>query len=158
MKRVLIALVAIIMAGCDSGSSSTGSSAEVTDSNTSSPQQIGAQFAGTYRGTIEGTYTATALGLSDSDSTPITIIIESNGDVTVRAEGRSYSGSLDSDRITAVVDVKETYEDISCDGTVNVNAQISGNTISGTANGAGECSQGSVKTPVRVAGVLNASK
>ncbi len=158
MKKVFIALFAAILIGCDSGGSSSGSSAIVTDSNPTSPENIGAQYAGTYRGTIEGTYTATELGLSDSDSTPITIIIDSNGNTTVRAEGRTYTGSLDTDRITAVVDVNETYQDITCTGTVNVNARISGNTISGTANGAGRCSQGSVTTPVQVAGVLNASK
>ena len=158
MKKVFIALFAVILVGCDSGGSSSGSSVNVTDDNTTSPENIGAQFAGTYNGTIEGTYTASELGLSDSDSTPITIIIEPNGNTTVRAEGRTYSGSLDTDRITAVINVNETYEDIRCTGTINVNAQISGDTISGTANGAGECSQGAVTTPVRVAGVLNASR
>ena len=158
MKKIWVALFAVLLIGCDSGGSSSGSSADVTSSNTTSPENIGAQYAGTYTGVLEATYTATELGLSDSDSTPVRIVIDANGNTTVTVEGRTYSGSLDSDSITAVVQVNETYEDISCQGTINVNAQISGNTINGTANGAGECSQGSVTTPVRVAGVLNASK
>ena len=159
MKRYLLALLVLVLAGCDSGGgSSSGSSAQVTDSNTTTAANIGAQYAGTYRGTIEGTYVATALGISDSGSEAVTIIIEANGNTTIMVDGRTYSGSLDSDSITAVVNVNETYSDISCTGTVNVNARIAGNTISGEANGAGECSQGSVTTPVQVAGVLNASR
>ena len=158
MKKVLVALLAMMLVGCDSGGSSSGSSANVTDSNTTSPGNIGAQYAGTYNGTIEATYVASELGLSDSDSEPVRIVIESNGDTTITVDGRSYSGSLDTDSITAVVQVNETHDDIRCVGTVNVTAQISGNTINGRANGSGECSQGSVTTPVQVAGVLNASK
>ena len=159
MKRYLLALLVLLLAGCDSGGgSSSGSSAQVTDSNTTSAANIGAQYAGTYRGKLEGTYVATELGLSDSGSEDITIVIEANGNTTVSVDGRTYSGSLDTDSITAVVNVNETSRDITCTGTVNVNARISGNTISGTANGSGRCSQGSVTTPVQVAGVLNASR
>ena len=159
MKKYLLAIAAIVfIAGCDSGGSSSGSNVNVTDSNTSTPGEIGAQYAGTYNGTIEATYTATDLGLSDSASEPITIVIRSDGRVTVTVDGRSYSGTLDTDRITAVIEVNETYQDIRCTGTINVNAQISGNTISGQASGSGTCSQGSVTTPVRVAGTLNASR
>ena len=159
MKRFVFALLVLALTGCDSGGgSSSGSNAEITDSNTTSAENIGTQYAGTYKGTIEGTYTATELGLSDSDSSPVTIVIDSNGNTTVSVDGRNYSGSLDSDSITARVNVNETSKDITCTGTVNVNARISGNTISGEANGTGECRQGSLKTPVQVAGVLNASK
>jgi len=158
MKKYMLALLVLVLAGCDSGGSSSGSSTEVVNTNTSSPENIGTQYAGTYRGRLEGTYTAPALGLSDSDSEPVTIVIDNSGNTTVTVDGRSYTGSLDSDSITAIVNVNETSNDISCKGRVNVNARISGNTISGEANGAGECSQGSVKTPVQVAAVLNASK
>jgi len=159
MKRLVLALLTLFLVACDSGGgSSSGSSADITDSNPSSPENIGTQFAGTYRGTLEGTYSAPELGLSDSASEPVTIVIDANGNTTVRVDGRTYNGVLDSDSITAVVTVNETSEDITCRGTVNVNARIAGNTISGEANGAGECSQGSVSTPVRVAGVINASR
>ena len=158
MRKVFIALVAIIIAGCDSGGSSSGSSANVTDSNTSSPEQIGAQYAGTYAGILEATYTATELGLSDSESTPISIVIESNGNATITVEGRTYAGSLNTDSITAVINVEETYQDISCTGRVSVEASLSTNSIDGTASGMGECSQGSITTPVLVAGVLNATR
>ena len=158
MKKFVLALLVLILTGCDSGGSSSGSSTEIIDTNPTSPDNIGSQYAGTYRGRLEGTYTAPALGLSDSDSRAVTIIIDTNGNTTVRVDGRTYTGSLDTDRITAIVTVNETSNDINCEGTVNVNAQISGNTINGTANGAGECRQGAIKTPVQVAGVLNASR
>ena len=159
MKKFVLALLVLVLSGCDSGgSSSSGSNAEITNNNTSSPENIGTQYAGTYTGTIEGTYTAPELSLSDSDSEPVTIIIDGNGNTTVLVDGREYSGSLDSDSITAVVNVNETYTDITCTGTINVNARISGNTISGEANGTGNCTQGSFSTPVQVAGVLNATK
>ncbi len=158
MKKFVLATLVLILTGCDSGGSSSGSNAQVTDTNPTSPENIGAQYAGTYRGRLEGTYTAPALGLSDTDSTPVTIVIERNGNTTVTVEGRSYTGSLDTDTVTAVVNVNETSNDITCTGRVNVNARIVGDTINGEANGAGECSQGTVQTPVQVAGVLNASR
>lgn len=158
MKKIVLALFVVALAGCDSGGSSSGSSAQITESNTTSPENIGAQYAGTYRGTLEGTYVAPDLGLSDSDSVPVRIVIDNNGNTTVTVDGRSYSGSLDSDRIVAVVNISESYDDISCTGRINVNARISGNTIRGDANGAGRCNQGSTSTPVQVAGVLNASR
>ena len=158
MKKIVLALLVLILTGCDSGGSSSGSNTEIIDTNTTSPENIGTQYAGTYRGRLEGTYTAPALGLSDSDSEPITIIIDNNGNTTVRVDGRTYTGSLDYDLVTAIVNVNETSNDISCQGRVNINARISGNTINGEANGAGECAQGSVSTPVQVAGVLNASR
>ena len=158
MKKIVLALLVVVLTGCDSGGSSSGSSTEVINTNPTSPENIGSQYAGTYTGRLEGTYTAPELGLTDSDSTPVTIVIDSNGNTTVTVEGRSYTGSLDTDTVTAVVTVNETSNDITCTGTVNVNARISGRTISGEANGAGECRQGSVQTPVQVAGVLNASR
>ena len=158
MKKVFIALVAIIIAGCDSGGSSSGSSADVTDSNSSSPEEIGAKYAGTYSGTLEATYTASGLGLSESRSEPIRIVIESNGDATIFIDGRDYAGSLDTDRIVAVINVDETYDDISCDGRVSVEANLSTSSINGSASGIGECTDGTITTPVRVAGRLNATR
>lgn len=158
MRKILFAFLVVTIMGCDGGGSSSGSSASVTNTNTTSPDNIGSQYAGTYRGTLEGTYTAPNLGISDSASSPVTVVIRDNGDTTVTVDGRTYTGSLDTDSITAVVNVNETSNDISCAGRINVNARISGNLISGNANGAGECRQGTVTTPVQVAGVLNASR
>ncbi len=157
MKKVLIALFAVILVGCDSGGSSSGSSADVS-SNESSPEQIGAQYAGTYEGTLEATYTASELGLSESRSEPITIIIESNGNATIIVDGRTYAGALDTDRIAAVVNVDETYEDIRCVGRISVEADLTVNLISGQANGNGTCTQGDISTLVFVAGTLNATR
>ena len=142
MKKIVLALFVLALVGCDSGGSSSGSDAQITNTNTTSPENIGAQYAGTYRGRLEGTYTAPQLGLSDSDSVPVTIVIENNGNTSVTVDGRTYSGSLDTDTITAVVNINETYDDITCTGRVNVNAQIAGRTISGDANGTGRCNQG----------------
>jgi len=158
MKKVFIALVAIIIAGCDSGGSSSGSSAEITGSNTSTPEQIGAQYAGTYSGNLNVTYTASELGLSESRSEPLRIVIESNGDATIFIDGRDFAGALDTDRISAVIKVDETVDGISCDGRVSVEASLTTNSINGSASGLGECTDGTITTPVRVAGNLNATR
>ena len=158
MKKVLIALFAVVLVGCDSGGSSSGSNATVTENNQTSPEQIGQQYAGTYQGLLEVTYTATELGLSESRSEQVTVVIESNGNATIIVDGRTFAGSLDTDRITAVVNVDETYEDIRCVGRISVEASLTVNAIDGVANGNGTCTQGTVSTPVFVAGTLNATR
>jgi hypothetical protein len=83
-------------------------------------------YAGTYTGTAS--YKASGLGITKEESEPVTVVIDDAGNVSV--DGESV-GKLTNDSISSSYTGTETVGDLTCTGTITVNASISGNTISG---------------------------
>lgn len=127
----VITLLALLLAitGCNSDSSSEtssgggGGSATTTES-TSTPVSP-ASIAGTYRGTA--TATASALGITESETVPVTIIIDENGSITVQSgsdifpdvitlNGNSFS--------TSQTFVNEKFGSATCSGTLSLQGSV----------------------------------
>ena len=101
----------------------------------------GTIYAGTYTG-ME-TWTLNSPGIpSRSGTSPLTIVIASNGDVVITdGNGFIYSGSLTGESLSAAATVGEiVVTGAFCPAvTVTYTGTISGTTITGSANGVYDC-------------------
>ena len=168
MKRLtvlaLILSIFTLASGCSSESEVTtssngGSSSNGGTTSTSAPAPAAEtpdQFAGTYVGS--GTATASALGISESETAPVTIVIDKDGTVTVKSGSDifgnvtvlngntfSYSQSLNDEDLGSV----------SCSGTLSINGTISNGVIdAGLSSDSVNCGG----LPVTVTGSLKATR
>lgn len=151
IKQLIIALAFIALTACGGGGSDSGSAAEVTLTSDAFP----ARFVGIYTGVVN--FTATATGLSESDSFPIT--------VTVFADGRlRFDGDDPEETVTVVVDNNGQFvaaisiAEAPCTATFNVNGSVDGVTAAGAVDGQGSCSQDGLTIDVVLTGDFSASR
>lgn len=151
MKKLLIVALSLFLFSCGSGDSDSGGMVEATLPGSDVP----ASFAGVYSGTLN--VTASALGLTESDSFPITVTVTENGEVrfdgdspeetfTVGLEnGGAFRGNLP-------IDEEE------CTGNVAVVGTVNGSTASGTVSGEGRCNISGTSVAVTLEGDFSASR
>lgn len=133
----------IFVTSCGGGSDSSSSGAGFSS------------VATTYQGT--GSVTLTADGFPPiSDTFNVTIVIDGST-VTATVDGQSATATLNGDSFSISILISETKDDWSCNGTANVNGTLSGNTISGSISGSGNCSNGGPDIPVTLTGTFSAS-
>ena len=132
----MLSVPASLLQGCSSESSSETSSGG-GDSSVSSPDQSTdtssppvSPYAGTYVGTA--VVTASAIGLTESESVPVTIIIDKSGLITVQSgsdifpnvlmlSGNSFSQSQTFDN--------QDFGSVACSGTLTLSGNLSNGII-----------------------------
>lgn len=151
MKKILFALSFLLLSACGSSDSDSGGMVEDTIPGTSIP----ANFVGTYTGTLN--VTASALGLSESDSFPITITVTSDGNVRFDGDDpdETFTVGLTNDgSFSGNLPINEEE----CTGSVGTQGMVDGTSASGTLSGEGECDFDGLQVDVTLTGDFSASK
>lgn len=146
------------LAACGGGDSDSGSMVEPTAPGNSLP----ANFVGTYTGTL--TVTARALGLSQTDTFPITIVVNSDG--TVRFEGddpdETFTSGIANDGSFAVEvsvsDLDSSVEECDSDTSISVTGNVDGTTAAGDVSGEGRCTIDGITADISLSGTFTANK
>jgi len=130
----LITFLSLLLAitGCsssnDSDTSSGGGTSTSTTTTPTTPPETSVSLAGTYTGTA--TAIASALGLTESETVPVTIIVDQNGTVTVQSgsdifpdvialNGNTFATSQTFDN--------ESFGSATCSGTLSLQGSIDNN-------------------------------
>jgi len=92
------------------------------------------------------------LGKTIADSDPISIVIGSDGKVTINGE---FAGVLSGDSFSITQAGTTTVSDVTCTGTVSVNGTISGGSINGSFQASSLSCNG---IPVEFNGTFNATR
>ncbi len=150
-----VALLSLMLVACgggggDDSSSGGGSSSSTTDGSATVNL---AQFAGTYTGTI--TATVTVNGGSETLTRPITIVVSGDGQ-TITIEGVDFP--LTSDNFTVMVAIPLAEEGVVCTLDATFMGNITGDLISGTITGTGNCVIEGLNVPANLTGYSGASK
>ncbi len=151
IKKLLVAISLVTLAACGGGSSDSGGNVE----NTAPGDMLPANFVGTYTGTLN--LRASAAGLTESDSFPITITVFENG--TVRFDGDDPDetvtvGIANDGNFSASVTITEDP----CTGTINLTGSVDGTTARGDVSGDGSCTQNGLTVDAELSGDFNATK
>ncbi len=152
LKNSLIAfLLLLTLTACGGGDSDSGAMVEPTLPGTNVP----ANFAGTYTGTL--TVTASAAGLTETDSFPITVTV--TDDAMVRFDGddpdETFTVGLENDgtfRGNLPIEVDD------CSGNLSTTGQVDGTRVTGEVNGSGECDVGILSVDVTLEGTFEATR
>lgn len=151
MKKILIAFGFLILSACSSGGSDSGGMVEPTLPSTGIP----ANFAGTYTGTLN--VTASALGVTERDSFPITITVTQDG--MVRFDGDSPDetftvGLTNNGSFSGNLPINEDE----CTGSVGTQGSVNGSIAMGTVSGSGTCRISGLTVDVTLEGDFSANK
>jgi len=151
MKKILILVSCCFLFACGGGSSDSGGMVADTLPGSNVP----ANFAGVYTGTI--TFTASALGISETDSFPITVTV--TNDAMVRFDGDDPDetftvGLADDGSFAGNLQISEDP----CTGSVGVTGSVNGTTASGDVSGSGSCTVEGVNVDVTLEGNFTASQ
>ena len=150
LNVVSILLIALGLAACGGGGSSSGAvEATLPGSNTPS------SFVGVYTGQLN--VTAQALGVSETESVPITITVQADG--TIRFDGDDADetftvGVTDNGNFSGNININEDP----CKGMVGVTGVVNGVTANGTVQGSGTCVENGLTINVDLSGDFLASK
>ncbi len=127
--------LAFSIAGCSEEDSITdsGSGSETGDGGASS-----AQYAGTYKGTLKVTYSGGGLP-ENTDSLDVTLVIKKDGTVTLAGKDIAVSGVINSDKVSIDIKIVHKETGLSCNGTAQISATVSGAKVSGPITGGAEC-------------------
>lgn len=152
MRKFLLVLSLLFISACgSSGDSDSGGMVDSTLPGTSIP----ASFAGTYTGTLN--ITASALGLSETDSFPVTITVGTDG--LVRFDGDDPDetftvGLTDTGAFSGNLPINEEE----CSGSVGTTGMVDGTTASGNLSGNGTCTIDGLTVDVTLEGDFLATK
>ncbi|MEM7357976.1 MAG: hypothetical protein AAF431_02635 [Pseudomonadota bacterium] len=151
MKKLIIVFVSLFLFACGGGDSSSGGGVE----NSTPGMNLPANFVGVYTGTV--TLTASAAGLSETDTFMITITVFANG--TVRFDGDEPDetftvGITDAGAFSGNIEIAEDE----CEGTLGVVGQVDGTNATGTVEGEGECEVSGLTLDVELTGTFTATK
>ena len=150
---LIICLFAIGLGACaeDEGISASGGGTISGDGGASS-----SQYAGTYRGTMDVSYTGD--GIDGSDSLPTTLVINSDGTVILTIDGESVRGVINGSQVEVAFRVTESEDGITCTGDALVRATVSGTSLSGPVSGDAECKLALIKRSATLTGSISARK
>ncbi len=157
-KISLVFVLLFTLVGCGGGDSDSGSMVEPTVPGDSLP----ANFVGTYTGTL--TATARALGLSQTDTFPITIVVTEDGEIRFEGDDpdETFTAAVANDGSFAVdVSASDLDSDIDeCDSStsISVTGQVDGTTASGDIEGEGRCSVDGITADIELSGSFTATK
>jgi len=135
----------------DDGISSSGGGSAVSDGGAES-----AQYAGTYKGTMQVEYNGD--GVDGDDTLNTTIVIHNNGTVTMTIDGETVNGVIDGNQLEIAFTVIESEDGITCTGNALVRATVSGASLSGPITGDAECKLLLLEKNADLSGTLNATK
>ena len=149
IKQIILVLGLLLLAACG-GSSDSGGAVE----NTLPGDMLPPEFVGTYTGQLN--LTASAAGLSESASFPITITVSADG--MIRFDGddpdETFTVGIANDgSFSGSADIVEGP----CSGTINLVGSVDGATASGTVSGEGTCTIDGLTLDVELTGDFNAT-
>ena len=150
-KSLLIFTLSIFLFSCGSGGSDSGGMVDATLPGTDVP----ASFVGVYSGTLN--LTASALGLTESDSFPITVTVTNDGMVRFDGDSPDETFTVGIENGGAFRGNLVINED-ECSGSVAVSGSVDGTTASGTISGDGECDLDGTNVSVTLSGDFSASR
>ena len=155
LKSLAVAACTLAIIGCSEESSvSTGAGGAPTGSDGGAAS---AAFAGTYVGT--GTVKFSGGSVPDvTKSRAITLVIRTDGTITLTIGDDSVSGEINGSSFSSVVHIVESGKGITCEGDIVYSGSVNGSVASGTVNGSGECKAIGIKTGVDVSGSFSATK
>jgi uncharacterized protein YceK len=146
-----------------SGGGSSGAGAGTGSPATGSPVTgaVPSSLAGTYTGAA--TATASALGISESETVPITIIIDQNGSVTIQSGSDIFPNAaiLNGNSFTQSQTFNnQDFGSAICSGTLSLQGSIDGNgVITATLSSQSVvCTINGIAIPGTVTGSLTATK
>lgn len=150
---LIICLLAIGLGACseDEGITASGGGTISGDGGSTS-----SQYAGTYRGTTDVTYTGD--DINGSDSLPTTVVINSDGTVILTIDGESVRGVISGNQLEIAFTITETEDGIICTGDALIRATVSGTMLSGPVSGDAECKLALVKRSATLSGSISARK
>jgi len=150
LKRVFVFSFLLLLAACG-GSSDSGGNVE----NTQPGDMLPANFIGTYTGTL--TLTASAAGLTQTESAEITLIVAADGTVTFRGDDPDETftvGISNAGEFSGFVDIVEDE----CSGNISVQGSVDGTNATASVQGEGSCTVNGLTVNVDLTGNLTASK
>jgi hypothetical protein len=141
------------LAACseEDGISSSGGGSTVSDGGSGS-----AQFAGTYKGSMKVAYKGD--GVDGNDTLATTIVIRTNGTVTMAIDGETVNGVINGNKVEIAFTVTESEDGITCKGNAVVVATVSGSSLSGPVTGDAECKLLLLERNADLTGTLTATK
>lgn len=150
IKNTLLISSALILASCG-GNSTTGAQVEESMAGMMIPES----FVGVYTGVLD--VTAEAIGITESDSFPITVTVTDDG--MIRFDGDEPDetftvGLMDDGSFSGNLFINEDP----CEGTVGVVGTVDGTTVSGTVSGEGVCEEGIIEIDADLDGTFSATK
>ena len=154
IRRLFTILVfAIGLAACDDSTSisSSGGGAQSGDGGS-----LSARYAGIYRGTLHIRYDGK--DFDEKDNLATNLQINRNGTVILTLDGKTVNGVINDRQINVPFKINRKEDGIKCTGDVTLKATVTGNALSGTLNGKGECEVIWVDQSTKITGTINASK
>lgn len=151
MKKLLIMFSFLILSACSDSDSDSGGMVADTLPGTNIP----ANFAGVYSGTLN--VKAEALGLTETDSFPITITVTNDGMVRFDGDDPEETftvGLTDSGEFSGTLPIDEDE----CTGSVGATGQVDGSSAFGMVSGEGVCDIDGLTVEVTLTGDFNAVK
>lgn len=151
MKKLIILFASAFLVACGGGDSDSGSMID----NTLPGSNVPVNFVGTYVGTAN--ITASALGLSESDTFDVTITVTADG--MVRFDGddpdETFTVGLQNDGVFAgTLPITEDE----CQGSVSIAGTVDGMTASGDVSGDGQCDVNGLTVDAMLSGSFNATR
>lgn len=151
MKKIILIVSMLILTACSSSDSDSGGMVTPTLPGTSIP----ANFAGVYTGTLN--VTASALGISESNSFPITVTVTNDG--MVRFDGDEPNetftvGLTNTGDFTGNLPINEEE----CTGSVGTTGRVDGTNATGNVSGNGTCVISGLTVDVTLEGDFSATK
>lgn len=116
---------------------------------------IPANFVGTYTGSLN--LVASALGIEERDSFPITITVTADGMLRFDGDDPDETvtvGVTNDGDFSASISITEDP----CEGTISVTGTVNGTTASGTVDGEGSCELSGLNVDVELSGDFSANK
>ncbi|MBX2868938.1 MAG: hypothetical protein KTR18_09695 [Acidiferrobacterales bacterium] len=155
-KLVLTILISFVLTACggDKSEVTTGGGGSGVVSDGGNPS---AQFAGSYVGKITTNLSGDSID-DQSDTEDLIIIVRSNGTASLTIDGETVEGEVNGNQFGFSIRIVEERGLIECAGNAIVSGTISGNTLTGTTDGSGECELVAASTGLRITGSLNATK
>lgn len=151
LKKCFLLFSILLLSACGGGGSDSGGAVAPTAPGNMLP----AELVGTYRGTI--TLTASAGGISQTITEPLTITVMADGTLTFATDDADETVTVGVDNagnFAASLDISEDE----CTGTISVTGQVTANLASGDVDGSGTCSDGGLTLDVEIDGSFSASR
>jgi len=151
MKKLFVLASFIFISACGGGGSDSGGMVSPTLPGTNVPTS----FVGVYTGTLN--LEASALGITQRESFPLTVEVTSDAMVRLTADGESVTVGLANDgEFRANLPVPENSAD--CTGTIGIEGSVDGTSASGTLSGEGRCNISGLDADVDLSGDFNATR
>lgn len=151
MKKLLVLFSFVFIAACGGGGSDSGGMVAPTLPGTNVP----ASYAGVYTGTLN--LEASALGITQSDSYPLTVTVTDDAMVRFDVDDESVTVGLANDGAFRA-NLPVPANSAGCTGSIAIDGTVDGTTASGMLSGEGRCNISGLNTDVTLSGDFSATR